>query len=496
MSLDLKRPGEKKLSLAVAWSILSMMGNQGLLSLFTLVIAAIINPAAFGVLAMAMVYIAFAEMVLGLGFNAAVIQKKNLRDEHLDSVFWVVLLGSVLLCAGTFALADTFAVLNKTPELEAVIKALSFMIPLRAMIIMQQAVLQRFMAFKELALRDVVAAMMGGGVGLVMAISGFGVWALVAQQLTMNAVSLALLLFFSKWVPLLRFDLKAFNELLGVSSKVFLGQVGTYLQSNMDAFLIGVFFGPVALGLYRLSMRLVNTVLSITSRAVQNVSLPYFSNMKNDSGNLVEGYFKCIRFSSITTIPATCLLAASSEMVVGLLGEEWLIAGKLVKILCLVGIVKSLTLFTSPLLIASGKSGTQSMLIWFLTIVDTVGLITVGWLYIDYDLQTQIVAIALTKACVLTLFYLPLNIVYARNLLGFTMKNFMYVVWPSFLTSVCIIAAVEAAKVLCRQIDMGNMWTLGIIVCAAGLTYLLCLMYFEKEMIEKLKRVVRDREYI
>ena len=176
---------------SVKWAYTGNWGERSFSALFTIVLAALLGPRDFGTVAIAMIYIAFLQMFLDQGFMAALIQKKNLKPEHLDAVFWMDLVLSLFLVGTSILLSGWWAAKNHTPEAATLISVLSLCIPIEGLAAVQSAILSRNMDFRALSIRSNIAVLFSGVIGIGMAIAGFRVWALVGQQLARESCGLA-----------------------------------------------------------------------------------------------------------------------------------------------------------------------------------------------------------------------------------------------------------------------------------------------------------------
>ena len=211
---------------AVLWSYLMNSGEKAIFALVTFVLASILGPSDFGTVSMAMVYILFIQMFLEQGLCLALIQRKDLDAEHLDSVFWMVMVAGLALVGISVGLSGWWARVNHLPTLARVIRWLSVSILIESLTVVQRAVLHRDMNFKSLSLRSNAAAAVAAVVSLGMALAGFGVWALVGQKLGEDISALALLWKISSWRPRLRFSLLHLKQLLGFSVASLFTRVG------------------------------------------------------------------------------------------------------------------------------------------------------------------------------------------------------------------------------------------------------------------------------
>ncbi len=395
---------------AVKWAYVMNIGQQGLTALFTFALASIVGPSDFGVLAMAMIYIQFVQIFLEQGLVATLIQRKDLRTEHLDSVFWMGLTISVILMSLSVLFSHWWAVINHLPKLAAVICALSLMLPLEGLDMVQRAILQREMDFKSLSIRTNASVVIGGVLGLAMALKGFGVWALVGQRLLQETVALALLWKLSHWRPGLRFRVGSLKELWGVSLSNLLGRVGVFVSGQSDGLLIGIFFGPMAVGLYQLASRLMGTVLTAATGSIQVVSLPQFSKVQHEPQRLKNSMISCIRLSAIATVPALIGLAIVSDPLMRVLGKSWAQSGDVLKILAMVGVVMTFQYLIGPLLQSVSKPHYAAAMVWGHGLTSVLAMSVAGTLLKHASTSHQILGIAAVRLVVVLIVFIPIII--------------------------------------------------------------------------------------
>ena len=208
----------RTLAYALKWAVVMNSGRRVMSTVFTFLLAALLGPHDFGVVAVALVFVAFVRMLLEQGFMTAIIQREDLDDAHLDSAFWLNLAWCVVLAGGCAFVAGWWADVNDMPELGPVIQVLSLMIVMDGLQIVQQAVMERQLDFKRLAIRTNISVLLGGAVGIPLALAGAGVWALVGQQLTMELVLVTLIWGMTTWHPRFRFSPRHARDLLGFSA--------------------------------------------------------------------------------------------------------------------------------------------------------------------------------------------------------------------------------------------------------------------------------------
>jgi O-antigen/teichoic acid export membrane protein len=418
------------------WAFISAWGQRGIASLVTLVLAAIVGPHSYGVVAMATIYIVFLQLCLDQGISTALIQREVLEEGDLDSAFWLNMAWCAVLTTVSVALSGWWAGLNHTPELQGVINVLSLTIVVQGLTIVQRSVLQRDLRFKKLALRTNLANAIGGVAGLAIAFTGGGVWALVAQQVVTSCTSVVLLWSISDWKPRFRFSIERVRKLLGFSSYVFLGNLANFITQRTDALLIGLFFGPVAVGLYRLADRLVEMAVTFGSRPTQVFSLSYFARLQADPEALRRGVRSCMRLTALMTVPVMLALAASSKYVIGIFGPKWEEATNVLLLLSLVGLAKALILFTGPLLFAVGKPHFRTIMVWVFAAVSTASFVAVGLALRGKDVGDQVVGMAASRALLFIVIFTPVNLLLITHITGLSVRRQTASLVPSTVAGV------------------------------------------------------------
>jgi O-antigen/teichoic acid export membrane protein len=404
----------RSLKSAVMWAYVLSWGAQGIAMISTFVLAWRLGPSAFGVVAMAALYVAFIQMFLEMGLGAALVQREDLEPEHCDSVFWLTLLTSLVLMGVSIALAGWWANVNHTADpgkLAKVIIVLSAILPIQGLTVVQESLLKRQMNFKSLAIRTHIATLLGActSVTLVL-VFNWGVWALVAEDVLAATLELALLWRLGTWRPRMRVSIRHLRQILGFSLHVLSSTLGTFAQRRSDSLLIGLFFGPRAVGLYRLADRLVNMVIEIVTRPLIVVLLPHFSRLQNDPNRLRDGAVSNIRSSVLLTVPVMGMLAALATPICAALGPKWAFTAPVIQVLCVIGCVRAVTLFTGPLLQAANRPRSFAYLTWSLAIANVGVFVATGLWLKNADVSRQTLGIAGSRAAVFCLLYVPLNL--------------------------------------------------------------------------------------
>ena len=415
-------------------------GRSGIATLITFVLAALLGPEDFGLVAMAIAYIAVIELFLEQGLTPAIIQRKKLTDLHLDSAFWMMLALCIILTSVSIALSQWWAGVNDVAELAALIYALSVIVPIRGLTVVQEAVLQRELDFRCLAIRTNCAVLAGGGCGLALALAGLGVWALVAQRLVQSGVGLILLWSLSHWRPRLRFSLRAIRHLLGFSIANFASKLGGFARIRGSVLIVGALLGPTTVGLFAIAERLVQTPIRLLTHSLLVASLPHFSRLQDEPEKLRHSIVSCIRLSSVLTIPVLAVVAVSSDRLMAVLGPEWRPASDPLKVLCLLGVGVAVSEFSETMLQALSKPHLLAVLSWITGAVTVAALLAVALVFQGKSTGQQIMGVALAVTGSFIVLALPLRLYWLNRLAGIPFMEVAGAVGPGAFTGLAVLA--------------------------------------------------------
>lgn len=431
---------------SLKWAFAMNWGQRSLSAVFTVVLAALLGPHDFGVVAIALVYIQFSYVFLEQGLSTAVIQRESLKPEHLHAAFWMNLAACVVLAAVAVAVSGWWADVNGAPELRDVLPVMSLFLVFEGLMIVQDAYLQRHGQFKKLAVIWNVAALVGGVLGVALALAGAGVWALVVQLLSMDATALVLVWIVSPWKPALRFSPRHARDLVGFSFHVLVANLGGFVNRRADALLVGVFFGPVVVGIYRLADRFVDLLLELTMRPVGIVSLPFFSRLQRDRENLRNAVATCMRVTLIASVPTLLALAACSDFLLAVIGPEWSAGADALKLLALAGIGKAIISFTGPLLFAVGRPAFRAAMLWLFGAASAGAVVAVAGVLESASEEQQIFGVALSRAVLFLVVFVPINLVVVERLTRFGLREFVVMAAAPTAAGSAAVAVVVALR--------------------------------------------------
>ena len=318
------------------WKLMERGGTQGLQFVVQIVLARLLEPEQYGVISIITVFIAIANVFVQSGFNTALIQKKEVIESDYSSVFYLSLGIAVLLYIGLFLTAPVIATFYSMAQLTPVIRVLSITLIIGTVTSIQNAVISRNMQFRKLFTSSLGATIVSAVVGIAMAYAGFGVWALVAQQLT-NQVAITIILWFTvAWRPKLLFSFERVKSLFSFSSKLLVSQLLDTLYNNLRSLIIGKIYAPVVLGYYNRGEQFPSLIVTNVDTSIQSVMLPALSSQQDNRKRMKDMMRRSIVTSSFLVFPMMIGLAVVAKpLVLIILTEKWLPAVPFIQIFSL-----------------------------------------------------------------------------------------------------------------------------------------------------------------
>lgn len=410
------------------WALVQNGGQQAVSTVVFLALARFfLTKEEFGLVALASLLIVFLNVLVRQGLGTALIQRREIDDEHLVTTFWANVSLAILLALLVVFLAGPIAGLLGDTRIVSILQVMSIAVVLTSLGLTQEAILSRKFLFKALAIRAIAAASAGGVAGLVVAAMGGGVWALVTMNITNALVGVLVLWRASQWRPGLRFYPGKLRELMGVSMGVFgVGLVG-YFNQFVDQIVVGTLLGPSALGIYYVGNRIIKAVMAISTNSLVSVSLPGFSAVQDDMERLRRGIMLAVSMTALVGFPIFSLLMVSASEVTGvILGDKWEAAIPIMSWLAAAAMIYSVQNFNGSILIALGHSRQSLMM----SILATVILVIFSLIGTGFGLEGVAIA-AFLKATVM----LPIWLFVLRRMAGIRVIEYLRLLAIPFLGS-------------------------------------------------------------
>lgn len=318
------------------WKLLERGGTQGIQFIVQIVLARLLVPADYGIIALLTVFIAVSQVFVQSGFNTALIQKKDTDELDFSSVFYLSLLVASLLYAILFFTAPFIAIFYGKSQLVSVLRVLSIVLFFGAFNSIQNAVVSRRFQFKKLFFSSTGALLISGTVGIYMAYAGYGVWALVGQQIV-NQLSVTVILWFTvKWRPKLIFSFMRVKGLFSFGWKLLASSLIDTLYMNLRNLVIGKLYKPEMLGFYNRGDQFPSIIVTNIDGSIQSVMLPALSTQQDNKKRVKDMVRRAIVTSSFIIFPVMAVLVVISKSLVEiLLTDKWLSCVPFLQISCL-----------------------------------------------------------------------------------------------------------------------------------------------------------------
>jgi len=330
-------PTKRSIISSLIWKFMERMGIQGTQFVVSIILARLLAPDDFGLIALVMAVIAIANVFVQSGLGTALIQKKDADDTDFSSVFYASFLLSIVIYALIFFTSPHIAGFYNKPELVPIIRVLTLSLFIGVFNSIQYAYIARHMLFKKLFFRSIGAMIPSSIIGIVMAFSGFGVWALVAQQLSNSLLAVIIMLFVVPWRPKLLFSFERLGKLFSFGWKLLVSSIIDTVYSQLQSIIIGKMFSTANLAFYDRGSHFPYIVVNNINNSIQAVMLPSLSAYQDNKPQVKKMMRRAIVTSSFLIIPMMAGLAAMADSVVlALLGEKWLPCVPFVQIFCFI----------------------------------------------------------------------------------------------------------------------------------------------------------------
>ena len=320
----------------VMWSAVERFSVQGIQFVLSIVIARLVLPSEYGLIAMLGIFLAIAQTFVDSGFSNALIQKKDRTEVDYSTVFYFNILIALVVYGVLFISAPYIASFYREPELTVVTRWVGLNLLLNGLSIVQRAKLTVCVDFKTQAKASLIAVLMSGLVAVCLAYRDYGVWALVLQSLLSSFLNTLLLWIFSRWLPLWCFSWKSFRSLFSFGSKLLLSGLLHTIYINLYSLVIGRRYSAMDVGFYNRANQFSGfpstNLVGIITRVIYSVQC----ELQDDTERLNRSFMCYLRVSCYIIFPLMTLLAVLSDPLIRfLLTDKWLPSAELLSILCL-----------------------------------------------------------------------------------------------------------------------------------------------------------------
>ena len=339
------------------WSFTESFSNQGILFIIGIILARLLEPFEFGLIAMIMVFIAISESFINSGFSQALIRKKECDNIDFSTIFYFNILMGLIFFILLYYIAPFISIFYKEPQLTLIIQISSIVLIIDSFSMIQRTILTRDINFKLQTKISIIGSIFSGIVAVLMAYWGFGVWSLVFKIITQKTINTILLWKWNKWKPQVVFSLQSFNELFPFGSRLLASSLLETIYHNIYYLIIGKYFSSVELGFYARADQFQKLPSSNISGIINKVSYPVLSKLQDDQMKLKSAFKKLVNSSMLISFVFMFSLAAIAEpLIISLIGEKWTASITYLQLLCFVGVQYPINAINLNLLKIKGRS--------------------------------------------------------------------------------------------------------------------------------------------
>lgn len=441
----------------LGWSALDNVTKIGITFVVSIILARLLSPDEYGLIGILTIFISVFNAIVDSGFTNALIRKKDITDTDYSTVFYTNLVVSIFMATALFFCAGPIAHFFEREELVSLTQVMSCIVIINAFCIVQKARTTKNIDFKTQAKVTFIASVSSGIIGITMAYMGYGVWALVGQQISAQFITTIFFWIFSRWMPKLVFGMENFKEMWSFGWKMLVSSLIDTTWKEVYQVVVGKCYSTATLGLYTRAKQFSQLFSSNLTSIIQRVSYPVLSSLQDDKDRLREAYKRVIKTTMLPTFVLMYGMAAVAKpMVIVLIGEKWLGCVGFLQIICIYGALYPLHAINLNMLQVQGRSDLFLKLEIIKKFI-AIGPILLG-IFVDIYLM---VAGSLVTSCIS--YYL--NAYYSGPFLNYGIKDQVKDILPSL--KVAVVMAIPVGLMQFISLNAFILLPLQIIVGAA-----------------------------
>lgn len=424
------------------WKLFELGGSSVITLLVQIVMARLLAPDEFGMLAIMLVFVNIGNVIVQSGLNTAIIQSPDATERDYSTVFWMSLTMSVVLYGVSFALAPAVAAFYDAPAIVAPLRVLVLILIVNAYNAVQEAIVARSMDFRKTARATVTAGVVSGAAGIASALAGAGIWALVIQQLLFQVVKCVVLAFEIDWKPRLVFERDRAVVLFRFGWKLLASGVLDQGYQSLADLIIGKQFTKTDLGYVSQGKKYPQALGSLLDGAIQPVMLSAASRVQDDKSMVKRLARRGLKTSTFLVFPAMALFALTARpIVLLLLGEKWLPSVWILQAYCF--IYALLPIHTTNLQVLNGM-GRSDLFLKLEVVKNVVGFVILCTAAFAFD-TIQAIVLGYMLTGVLCTF---INAFPNKRVIGYSFSEQVRDILPAFLLSLAAAAVASPVAVL------------------------------------------------
>jgi O-antigen/teichoic acid export membrane protein len=427
---------KQNLGRSTAWMSLAATGNSVISFIIFIILSRILSATEIGLVAFALIVVEIGKLIVNAGLTQAVIQRSGWDTTYASTCFYLNVTFSVAVTFLTMFIAAPLISFYYEPQAGPILKVLSIIFFLEGLKAVHEGKLKREFSFRVIALRMVVGSLVSGILGVYLAMNGFGVWALVWQQISCQLLITFITIMSANWKPDFSFSRQYCRQILNFSTPLTCAQIVSNVGSRIFEILVGVLMGPAALGFYRVGGRALYILQDVVLKPLESTILSALSRIPQQQQ--AQGVIRIIRMSSYLTFPIFFGAAAIGPEFISLaFGDKWATSGYVMTALALGIAPLVVSQQINAVLTASG----HSRLVMIVAMITFVGNCIVGVIAIPLGLIAT--ACAFSIRSYLTLCF---NLLFFKRVYQVDIKEVLKVAAPSFISSALMFAVLFGVK--------------------------------------------------
>lgn len=410
------------------WKLLERGGMQLVQFVIQIVLARLLDPKDYGILAIVTVFITFATTLVNNGLCNAIIQKQNSDELDFNTVFYLQFSVAAVCYAVLFFTAPFIADFYENNELLIYIRIMALILFIEACSAMQLTALKKKLEFRKSFFANIAGVVIQGMVGIFLALQSFGIWSLILSQIAMKLTIFIVLLFMVKWHPKRMFSINRFKHLFSYSWKLTVAWMIGTLHQQVYSLVIGKCFSTETLGYYNRGQNIPTTITTIANETISSVMFPALAKVQDDKNELKAYTRLMMKFAAFVVFPLMAGLAAVSEnFVYVVLTEKWAQSIHMMQLFC---ISYGINIISTTNMQAFNAYGRSDIFLKLEVVKRSLSLVL---LFIAAQFDIYLVIIVLAAMGIFSLLY---NTIPNRKILEYNVKEQLIDLLPAFIASI------------------------------------------------------------
>ncbi|MBE5756524.1 MAG: lipopolysaccharide biosynthesis protein [Clostridiales bacterium] len=472
---------------SLLWNFLERILVEGIQLIISIVLARILLPEDYGILSLIVVFVSIATVFVETGFCSALIHKKEIDNNDINFIFTVNIIISILMCAILFFTAPLIANFYKNynaNELIRMLRGYSLILPIGAISSVQTALVHRKMMFKNMLVVNSIATITSGAVGIILALNGFGTWALILQQISFKVITVLILAFIVKWLPKVCFGKKESWGMIKYGSNILWVRLFNTFYNKLSALVVGKRYSPETLAFYEKGQTFPSLIATNTDYSLQKVMFSAYSKEQDNLPRIKELMRQTISLITFILFPLIMgMFAVTKNLISCLLTDKWLDATIYMQLFCLFYLLQPIKTTSAQALNGIGKSNVSFRIAIFSKLLGIVLIFSTIW----FGLVWMLIGLIFTEV-VACLLYFILN----KKYFSYGIREQVIDILPTIVTSTIMVVAVILFTKLVTGLN--KYLLLGLQVLIGFIVYAIFAFIIDKKKVRLIKDFFKNKK--